>query len=55
MLPALAEIAKQTNTPVIDIYKAMSGKGEMVPDGVHPNEHGYKVMAEAIASALKSK
>ena len=50
--PLVAELSKTMKLPTIDLYKALTGKGKMVPDGVHPNEHGYKIMAETIADSL---
>ena len=53
VIPAINEIATQHKLQIIDLYKAMTGKGAMVPDGVHPNDEGYKVMAELIHKSIK--
>ncbi|MHC4250786.1 MAG: GDSL-type esterase/lipase family protein [Planctomycetota bacterium] len=55
IVPLVTAVSKKTGTPIIDLYKALKGKGQMVPDGVHPNEHGYKVIAETVARALTGK
>ncbi len=55
IIPLVTAVSRKTGTPIIDLYKALKGKGEVVPDGVHPNEHGYKIIAETIARALADK
>jgi len=52
IIPALKAIAEEEGLPSIDLYKALEGKGELVPDGVHPNEAAYKIIAETIAAAI---
>lgn len=55
VIPALKSIAAEKKLPVIDLYKALEGKGAMVPDGVHPNEVAYKIIAEKIAEQITTK
>jgi acyl-CoA thioesterase-1 len=54
VIPAITEIAEKEKLPIIDLYKLMTGKSKLVPDGVHPNEHAYKIIAEEIAKAIKN-
>jgi len=53
VIPALNTIAKEKDLPVIDLYAPCKGKGKDVPDGVHPNEKIYAVLADVIAKAIK--
>ena len=53
IIPAITAIAAEHKLQVIDLYKSLEGKGKMVPDGVHPNADGYKIMAETIHQAIK--
>lgn len=53
IIPAIKNIAKENNLPVIDLYTQMSNQPENFSDGVHPNEKGAKIMAEFIAKAIK--
>jgi lysophospholipase L1-like esterase len=52
IVPLVRKVAKDTQTDVIDLYTPMIGKGEFVPDTVHPNGDGHAVMAKAIFKAL---
>lgn len=53
VLPIVQEVSRKTGAPIIDLYAALTGKGDMVPDGVHPNEKGYEVIANAVARVVK--
>ncbi len=55
IIPSSTEIAKEKKLTIIDLYKALEGKGNLVPDGVHPNEVAYKIIAETIAEAITGK
>jgi lysophospholipase L1-like esterase len=52
--PKVEAVARDLKLPVIDLYEALSGKGELFPDKVHPNAEGAKVMAEAVAKAIQA-
>ena len=45
------EIAKQTGVNIIDLHAPMIGKGDLVPDHVHPNQAGATIIATAIQSS----
>jgi len=64
---ALAEDIREANNriklmgfvvgaPVVDLFGAMVGKEDTLlgPDGLHPNEAGYRVMAETFFAAIKA-
>lgn len=55
VMPLIDEIAKQTKTPIIDLYTSLSNKKELFPDTVHPNAAGAGIMAKTICSALTGK
>ena len=55
VIPIIRKVAKDTNLPIVDLYRALSGKPEMFPDKIHPNAAGAKVMAETIHYVLKKK
>ncbi len=52
IIPALAAIAKEKGHSTIDLYKALEGKGNLAPDGVHPGAEGQTILAKTIAAAL---
>jgi acyl-CoA thioesterase-1 len=54
VIPALKKIAAEKSLPLIDLYRVMEGKGALVPDGIHPNEVAYKMLAETIAAEIAS-
>lgn len=53
MLPMIKKIARNEKVRLIDLYSAMKGQGEHVPDGVHPDAEGAQVMAEAVFKGMK--
>ena len=55
LIPLMDEIAKRTKVGVIDIHGAFKGKGELIPDKIHPNDAGQKIIATTVYKALTSK
>jgi acyl-CoA thioesterase I len=55
VIPLTLQVAKEKKLPVIDLYKALTGKKELVPDRVHPNAAGATVMARVICEAITGK
>lgn len=53
IIPAIKNLAKANNLPVIDLYTKMSNQPENFSDGIHPNEKGARIMADFIAKAIK--
>lgn len=53
VIPELKEVAIEKRTHVIDLYAALTGKSEMVPDRVHPNGDGYALISAAVAKAIR--
>lgn len=54
-MPILAKLAAELNTGTIDMYAALAGKPELLPDHVHPNTEGAGEMAKAAAKVLTGK
>ncbi|MCH2059027.1 MAG: GDSL-type esterase/lipase family protein [Verrucomicrobiales bacterium] len=54
VIPATKAIAKQTGAKLIDLNTPLKGKAALVPDSVHPNAGGARIMAETIAQILKA-
>lgn len=58
---AIREVAEYYSLPVLDLYasygiqpKVQVLKDKYVPDGLHPNDAGHVILAEKIASFLRS-
>jgi len=52
MIPMIRTVAQDLNASIIDLHTALSGKAELFPDSVHPNDAGAKLMAAAIYRGL---
>ena len=52
VIPHIATVAEQAEVEVIDLYAALSDRGALFPDKVHPNAEGAALMAETISAAL---
>lgn len=55
IIPIIENISKAQEVEVIDLYKLFTGKGNLLPDGIHPNEEGAALMAKEIYKAIKGK
>jgi acyl-CoA thioesterase-1 len=51
--PKVEALGKELGLTVIDLYAPLLGHPEYFPDKVHPKGEGPKVMAEAVAAAMK--
>lgn len=52
VIPVVENIAKEYQLPVIDLYTALTGKGDLFPDHIHPNPEGAGLMAKVIYKAI---
>jgi lysophospholipase L1-like esterase len=52
ILPSIEQVALQTNSPIIDVYSAVSNSSQFFPDGVHPDPDGSQLIANAIYRAI---
>jgi lysophospholipase L1-like esterase len=55
VIPKLKQIADDAKLPVIDLYQALESHSDLLPDGVHPNTEGARIMARTIAGALTAQ
>lgn len=53
IIPSLNMLAKEKDLPVIDLHTPCKDKAADVPDGVHPNEKVYAILADIIAKAIR--
>jgi acyl-CoA thioesterase I len=49
----LYEIIQKSGAEAIDLYTPLMEKSELIPDGVHPNAEGLKIMAEVVARRIR--
>ncbi len=52
MLPIIKQVAATKNLPVIDVDTPTAGHSELFPDGVHPNDAGYRLLAQVMHDGL---
>ena len=52
IIPIIEKIAKEENLPLIDLYTPFIGKEYLVPDKVHPNAAGAKLLAETVFKTI---
>jgi acyl-CoA thioesterase-1 len=52
IVPLIRTIATDASAPLIDVFAALSGKGSLFPDTVHPNVEGSRQIAQTVAAAL---
>ena len=46
------QIADHKQVPIINLYEALDGRGDLFPDGIHPNAEGAGLIAEAVAEVI---
>lgn len=51
-MPMIKKVAQAENAQVIDVYDAFKGHEDLLPDRVHPNNAGYKLLAKTVAAAV---
>ena len=54
VIPVIQKVAKAEKLPVINLYKALSGKPKLFPDKIHPNAAGAEVMAKTIVALIRA-
>ena len=55
VIPAINKVAKEKGCKIVDLHKALSGKGDLFPDKIHPNDAGSTVMAKTLRDAILKK
>ena len=53
VIPTIYKVAKELNVSIIDLHSTLYGMPQLVPDGVHPNDLGYVLMAKDIYDRIK--
>jgi len=51
-VPMIKKIAKDIKCEVIDVYAALEGRDDLIPDTVHPNTGGAALIAKAVVASL---
>ena len=54
IVPILEQVAAAKGIPTIDVNTTTAGHPELFPDGVHPNDDGYKLVAQVMYAGLLS-
>ena len=54
-IPVITKVATEMKLGIIDVHGNMKGKDEMIPDNVHPNGAGAKVIAATVFKVLTGK
>lgn len=52
LIPLMDDVARQAKVGIIDIHGAFKGKGELIPDKIHPNDAGQTIIATTIHKEL---
>jgi lysophospholipase L1-like esterase/pimeloyl-ACP methyl ester carboxylesterase len=55
VIPSVEKLAREEGLKVIDLYAALTGKGSLFPDQIHPNAEGAGLMAACMAKELTGK
>jgi hypothetical protein len=50
----IQEIAAMENTLLAQTYARLKYRRELLPDGIHPDDAGHKIMAESVVEAIKN-
>lgn len=54
-IPVVTRLSKELKLGLIDVHGALKGRDDLIPDKVHPNTEGAKVITEAVFQALTGK
>jgi len=55
VIPIVRRVAEEKGIKIIDLYGPLSGKPQLFPDQIHPNQEGAGLMAREIFRALTGK
>lgn len=55
VIPLIKQLAADMKLEVIDLYAALEGKPELIPDRVHPNDDGATIIAKTVYEALTKR
>ena len=54
VIPAIRQVSQFNSIPTIDLYKALSDKDALFPDGLHPNAEGAGIIAQEVCAAISN-
>ncbi len=52
IIPAIEQVARETNLPIVDVYSALISHPNFFSDGLHVNSEGAKLIADQIYKAI---
>lgn len=52
VIPLIESVAKEKKLPIIDLFLALDDHRDLLPDGVHPNAAGAKIIAGTVHAAI---
>jgi len=52
IIPAIKLVGRRTDVNIIDLYSPFFDKASLLPDGVHPNEEGARLIASEIFKVI---
>ncbi|MCD8185121.1 MAG: GDSL-type esterase/lipase family protein, partial [Rikenellaceae bacterium] len=53
VIPTIYKVASELNVSIIDLHTTLYGMPQLIPDGVHPNDLGYTLIAKTIYDRIK--
>ena len=53
IIPTIYKVATELNASIIDLHSPLFGMPQLIPDGVHPNDLGYVVVAKTVYDRIK--
>ena len=53
VIPTIYKVATELNVSIIDLHSTLFGMPQLIPDGVHPNDLGYVLMAKEVYDRIK--
>lgn len=53
VIPAIDKVAREMNVSVIDLQTTLYGMPHLLPDGIHPNDLGYILVAKDVYDRIK--
>ncbi|HEX8324144.1 MAG TPA: GDSL-type esterase/lipase family protein [Tepidisphaeraceae bacterium] len=54
LIPKIRTVAEQSKAGIVDLRSALDGRPELLPDTIHPNPEGARIIAEAVARAIRT-
>ena len=49
----IAKVAESNGLPLIDLNTPLASSPDLLPDGLHPNEEGARIIARTVCDAIK--